>query len=116
MDKLRAITVYRRVIELGSFTAAAEDLNLSKAAISKNIKELEKYLGSPLINRTTRTFSITDDGQNYFHHIRNILDDLGNADLAIRESRDSLKVGLRRTAPMAVGLRTINYALILAMN
>lgn len=111
MDKLRAITVYRRVIELGSFTAAAEDLNLSKAAISKNIKELEKYLGSPLINRTTRTFSITDDGQNYFHHIRNILDDLSNADLAIRESRDSLKGVLRITAPMSFGLRTINSAI-----
>ena len=111
MDKLRAITVYRRVIELGSFTAAAEDLNLSKAAISKNIKELEKYLGSPLINRTTRTFSITDDGQNYFHHIRHILDDLSNADLAIRESRDSLKGVLRITAPMSFGLRTINSAI-----
>ena len=44
MDKLRAIEVFRRVIELGSFKAAAEDLNLSKAAISKNINELEDFL------------------------------------------------------------------------
>lgn len=44
VDKIRALTVYRRVVELGSFKAAAEDLSLSKAAISKNINELEDYL------------------------------------------------------------------------
>ncbi len=111
MDKLRAITVYRRVVELGSFKAAAEDLNLSKAAVSKNIKELENYLGSPLINRTTRTRSITDEGQNYYHQIRHILDDLSNADLAIRESGYSLRGVLRISAPMSFGLTIINLAI-----
>ena len=111
MDKLRAITVYRRVVELGSFKAAAEDLNLSKAAVSKNIKELENYLGSPLINRTTRTRSITDEGQSYYHQIRHILDDLSNADLAIRESGNSLRGVLRISAPMSFGLTIINSAI-----
>ena len=111
MDKLRAITVYRRVVELGSFKAAAEDLDLSKAAVSKNIKELENYLGSPLINRTTRTRSITDEGQSYYHQIRHILDDLSNADLAIRESGNSLRGVLRISAPMSFGLTIINSAI-----
>jgi len=111
MDKLRAITVYRRVIELGSFKEAAEDLELSKAAISKNIKELEEYLGSPLINRTTRTLAVTDDGQNYYNQIRHILDDLSNADLAIRETGHSLKGVLRISAPMSFGLTIINSAI-----
>ena len=111
MDQLRAITVYRRVVELGSFQAAAEDLHLSKAAISKNISELERYLGSPLINRTTRMRSITDEGQSYYHQIRHILDDLNNADLAVRESTHSLKGVLRISAPMSFGLTLINSAI-----
>ncbi len=86
MDKLRAISVFRRVIELGSFKAAAEDLGLSKAAISKNINELEDYLQSPLINRTTRKMHITENGQLYYNHVRSILDDLNSADLSIIES------------------------------
>ncbi|WP_198672760.1 helix-turn-helix domain-containing protein [Photorhabdus sp. CRCIA-P01] len=47
MDKLRAISVFRRVVKLGSFKAAAQDLGLSKAAVSKNINELEEHLKSP---------------------------------------------------------------------
>lgn len=111
MDKLRAITVFRRVVELGSFKGAAEDLNLSKAAISKNIRELEEFLKSPLINRTTRKLSITDSGQSYYHQIRQILDDLSNADLAIRESANSLSGVLRISAPMSFGLTIINKAI-----
>lgn|SRR3990167_9921089 len=64
MDKLRALTVYRRVIELGSFKAASDDLNLLKAAISKSIYELEDYLQSPLINRTTRKLCVTAQTQS----------------------------------------------------
>lgn len=111
MDKLRAITVFRRVIELGSFKGAAEDLNLSKAAISKNIRELEEFLQSPLINRTTRNLSITDSGQAYYQQVRHILDDLRNADLAIQESTDSLSGVLRISAPMSFGLTLINAGL-----
>lgn len=48
MDKLRALTVFRRIVELGSFQAAAKDLRLSKAAVTKNINELEIALETPL--------------------------------------------------------------------
>jgi len=71
---------------------------------------LEEYLGSPLIHRTTRKLSITDEGQNYYNQIRHILDDLSNADLAIRESGCSLKGVLRISAPMSFGLTIINSA------
>ncbi|GLR06566.1 hypothetical protein GCM10007906_41540 [Vibrio hyugaensis] len=83
MDKIRALTVFRRVVELGSFVAAAEDLNLSKAAISKNINELESYLKSPLINRTTRNLHITDNGQLYYQQVCQVLDALNNADRSV---------------------------------
>jgi DNA-binding transcriptional LysR family regulator len=111
MDKLRAITVFRRVIELGSFKAAAEDLGLSKAAISKNINELEDYLQSPLINRTTRKMHITENGQLYYSHVRSILDDLSSADLSIIESSHRPSGLLRISVPMSVGIAVLNPAI-----
>ena len=111
MDKLRAISVFRRVIELGSFKAAAEDLGLSKAAISKNINELEDYLQSPLINRTTRKMHITENGQLYYNHVRSILDDLSSADLSIIESSHRPSGLLRISVPMSMGIAVINSAI-----
>ncbi len=111
MDKLRAITVFRRVVELGSFKDAAEDLNLSKAAISKNISELEGFLQSPLITRTTRKLSVTESGKAYYHQVRQVLDDLKNADLEVIESTKTLSGVLRISAPMSFGLTMINLAI-----
>jgi DNA-binding transcriptional LysR family regulator len=108
MDKLRALTVYRRVIELGSFKAAADDLNLSKAAISKNIYELEDYLQSPLINRTTRKLHVTEQGRSYYQQICHVLDSLAQADLSVLEASDSLKGSLKISVPMSLGLLDIN--------
>lgn len=110
MDKLRAITVFRRVIELGSFKAAAEDMALSKAAISKNISELEDFLKTPLINRTTRKMHITENGQHYFNHVCAILDDLSNADLSIIESSHRLRGKIKISMPMSLGVLQINPA------
>ncbi len=111
MDKLRAISVFRRVIELGSFKAAAEDLGLSKAAISKNINELEDYLQSPLINRTTRKMHITENGRRYYNQVRSILDELSNADSSIIESSHQLKGLLRISVPMSMGIALVNPAI-----
>ncbi|NRF27516.1 LysR family transcriptional regulator [Vibrio coralliilyticus] len=108
MDKIRALTVFRRVVELGSFKAAAEDLSLSKAAVSKNINELEDYLKSPLINRTTRKMHITDNGQLYYNQVCNILDDLNHADLSVIESSHTLKGSLKISIPMSLGIIEIN--------
>lgn len=111
MDKLRAITVFRRVIELGSFKAAAEDMGLSKAAISKNINELEDYLKSPLINRTTRKMHITENGQVYYDHVRTILDELTHADLSIMESSPQIRGLIKVSMPMSLGLLQLNPAI-----
>jgi len=111
MDKLRAINVFRRVIELGSFKAAAEDMELSKAAISKNINELEDYLKTPLINRTTRRMHITENGQLYYDRVRNILDEMENADQSIIESSQHLTGLIKVSVPMSVGLMKINPAI-----
>lgn len=108
MDKLRAIEVFRRVIELGSFSAAAEDLNLSKAAVSKNINELEGFLKTALINRTTRKLHITDSGQIYYDQIKSVLDNLESADLSVIESSGALRGAIKISIPMTLGVLKIN--------
>lgn len=108
MDKIRALTIFRKVVELGSFKAAAEELNLSKAAISKNINELEDYLQSPLINRTTRKLHITENGQLYYNQVCNVLDRLEDADISVIESSQSLKGSLKVSVPMSLGIIEIN--------
>ena len=105
------MSVFRRVIELGSFKAAAEDLTLSKAAISKNINELEDFLKTPLINRTTRKMHITENGQRYYDHVRHILDEMKNADISLIESSQHLSGLIKVSVPMSMGLTKVNLAI-----
>ena len=65
-DLLDGIAVFVGVINTGSFTAAAHALGHSTSYVSKEITRLEKRLGSRVINRTTRTISLTDAGRAYF--------------------------------------------------
>lgn len=66
MDKLTAMATFVKVVEAGSFTRAADALNLPKARVSQRISDLEKHLCVRLLNRTTRALSLTDDGAAYF--------------------------------------------------
>ncbi|MBU2704496.1 LysR family transcriptional regulator [Zooshikella marina] len=111
MDKLRAINIFRKVVELGSFTAVSEEMKLSKAAVSKNINELEAFLQSPLINRTTRKLHVTENGRRYYNHICIVLDELNNADRDIIESTEQPRGLLRISAPMSAGLLLVNPAI-----
>ena len=110
MDKMVAIQVFRRVVELNGFSLAAEDLGLSNAAISKNIRELEKELGARLINRTTRRLSLTETGQIYFQRISHILDELENAEEAVTNMAAKPRGLLRITMPFSFGLTHIAEA------
>ena len=65
--------VFERVIERGSFAAAAQDVGLSPSAVSKLIKRLEQRLGVRLINRTTRRLALTAEGKTYLKRSREIL-------------------------------------------
>ena len=68
MDRLEAMRLYTRIVELGSFTAAADDLNLPRATVTHAIKRLEARLGAQLLLRTTRRVRSTRDGQTYYGH------------------------------------------------
>lgn len=107
MDRFSTLTVFRRVVELGSFTAAARDLNYSNAAVSKMIKDLEAELGAQLIVRTTRSLHLTDTGLSYFDQVSDLLDGIAAADEAVRSQTGTPRGRLKISAPVSFGLLAI---------
>ena len=65
-DRLASLEAFVRIVDGGSFTAAAEQLGLSRAAVSKHLMGLEDRLGVRLLNRTTRRCSLTEAGQSFY--------------------------------------------------
>jgi DNA-binding transcriptional LysR family regulator len=103
MDQIAAMRSFRKVLEQGSFSAAARQLGLSKAAVSKQVSELESFLGATLIHRTTRRLHPTDAGQAYFESIVAVLDDLETADSAVRHLQSEPSGTLRVSVPTSFG-------------
>jgi DNA-binding transcriptional LysR family regulator len=73
MDPLEGIATFARVVEAGSFSAAAQRLKVSKSAVSAHVQRLEERLGVRLLNRTTRHLSMTEAGSAYYRHCAHIL-------------------------------------------
>lgn len=101
MDTLTRMRTFVEVVEAGGFSAAARKMGRSKALISKYVRELEDELGARLLNRTTRTLSLTEVGQSYARDATEILqriEDLQNsAGDAHSAARGRLKVSAPRT-------------------
>jgi len=108
MDRYTALLVFRHVAELNSFAEAARRLGLSSAAISKNIAELEAYVGIRLINRTTRRMALTEEGRVYLEHVTRGLDALADADEALSPIRTAPTGTLRVSAPMTFTLLSLS--------
>ncbi|WP_114395110.1 LysR family transcriptional regulator [Oleisolibacter albus] len=105
MDKLEDLRLFTLVAETRSFTRAADKLNLSKSAASRRIAELEGRLGARLLNRTTRSISLTPVGQSFFERVAQILAELDEAESAVANERQAPRGLLRVAAPMSFGLR-----------
>jgi DNA-binding transcriptional LysR family regulator len=103
MDQLSALKAFCRVVEAGSFSAAAAELNVSHTVMSKQVRQLENLLGVQLLNRTTRRLALTEAGQTYYEHARRIVDELLQADLAVTHHQATPHGTLRINAPMAFG-------------
>ena len=91
--------VFERVIERGSFAAAAEDVGLSPSAVSKLVARLEQRLGVRLINRTTRSLALTAEGKIYVNRSREILAAIEATEAEIASARLSPSGRLRVQAP-----------------
>lgn len=111
MDRLEDMKTFLRVVEAGSFTAAADQLNTAKSAVSRRITELERYLGVRLLQRTTRKLSLTETGRYYYERVQQILDDLEDMECATRGKHAALAGALRVAAPLSFGQRHLIPAL-----
>jgi DNA-binding transcriptional LysR family regulator len=80
MDQLLAIRVFARVVEAGTFTKAADSLQMPNATVTKLIQSLESHLGVKLLQRTTRRVSVTPDGAAYYEKTGRLLKELGDID------------------------------------
>jgi DNA-binding transcriptional LysR family regulator len=103
LDSLRGYVVFARVAQTGSFSRAAEQLGITKSAVSKHVAQLEAELSVQLIVRTTRRLSLTDAGARVFELCARVVSDLEAARDAALDARTSLAGTLRITAPSALG-------------
>jgi len=97
MDRFHALSAFIAVVEAGGFSAAARRLDTSQSVISKSVGALEKHLGVQLLNRSTRSVTLTDHGRKYYERTKPLLDEMEQADGEI--TRSTLEIsGLVRVA------------------
>lgn len=111
MEDLERMAIFAHVVEEKSFSAAARRLNLSKSLVSKHITQLEKSIGSRLLNRTTRALSLTEAGSIFYEHCARIIEELEEAKLAVSRIQSEPRGILRVSAPVAFGRLHIASAL-----
>ena len=99
MDRMEAMRLYARIVELGSFTAAANDLSLPRATVTHAIKRLEARLGAQLLQRTTRRVRTTRDGEVYYAHCLRLLADMDAVEADFREAATEPRGRLRVDLP-----------------
>ncbi len=107
MDRLRAMQVFMEVVDRGSFAAAADAIGISRNMASRHVSDLERHLGARLLNRTTRSLSLTSTGAAYLESAREILTALEDADRDAGLQTQTASGRLSLSAPMSFGTRHI---------
>lgn len=102
--QIEDLRIYIAVIHAGNFTAAAEQLMLSKQYVSRRMAALEASLGVRLLIRNTRKLSVTDAGLLFAQHAQRILDEIQEAELAVSEQQQTLRGTFRINLPMSFGM------------
>ena len=92
MDKITGMTIFTRVAKSGSFTAAADELSMSRAMVSKHIMSLESSLGIRLLNRTTRRLSLTEVGRVYLERCLAILEEIEETEASVTRLQSEPRV------------------------
>lgn len=111
MDFVRALQVLVRVVDARSFIRAADQLDTSNAAVTRQVAALEKHLGTRLLNRTTRKISLTSSGEAFMEKARQILEQVADAE-SVAGERDGGPGGiLRLSAPLSFGIAHLSRLL-----
>lgn len=107
MENFTDTAVFVRVVELGSFTRAADALEISKAAVSKFVSRLEQRLGTRLLHRTTRRLTLTEAGEALFRRSAAALSELSEAENEAGQLSEKPRGWLRVSAPTYLGTVTL---------
>lgn len=97
--------LFARVVEAGSFAAAAKSLGLTRAAVSKQIAALEERVGAQLLQRTTRSMHLTEIGEEFYAHCARIAAEAAEAENAVASMQSAPRGALRVAAPVTFGRR-----------
>lgn len=108
MDTFNYMRAFRRIVELGSLAKAAEDLDMSSAGLSKQLRALEAHLGAVLIKRTTRKMSLTDTGAAYYAECCRLLDALDALEKSVKRQSGRVSGRLRVNAPVSFALSVLS--------
>jgi DNA-binding transcriptional LysR family regulator len=111
MDQLQAIRVFARVVEAGTFTKAADSMNMPKATVTKLIQNLEAHLRVKLLNRTTRRVTVTADGAAYYERTSRLLTELDEIDSSISSAQVTPKGRIRVDVVASVACQIVIPAL-----
>lgn len=112
MNQFEEMQTFIRIVEAGSITRAAEQLDTVKSAVSRRLTELEKRLGVTLLTRTTRSQILTESGQSYYQQCIRIIDDLAEIESSIRNENCALAGRIKIAAPLSFGLTHLSPALL----
>lgn len=103
MDRLSAMQTFVRVVESGSFSAVARELQATQSAVSKQVAALERALGARLLSRTTRSLALTEEGERYFAQARRLVAEVAEAESSLRRGEQQLTGWLRVAASVGFG-------------
>jgi DNA-binding transcriptional LysR family regulator len=107
MDRLTSMAVFVKAVDVGSFAAAADALEMSGPMVGKHVRFLEQRLGVRLLNRTTRRQSLTETGQAYYERCRTVLAEAEAADAVASDELSEPRGRLRVTMPALLGRHCI---------
>ena len=107
MDRLTSMTVFVKAVDVGSFAAAADALEMSGPMVGKHVRFLEERLGVRLLNRTTRRQSLTETGRAYYERCRTVLAEAEAADAVASDELSEPRGRLRVTMPALLGRHCI---------
>jgi DNA-binding transcriptional LysR family regulator len=113
LDSLQSMRLFTRVVELGSFSAVAREENTGQPTISKVIAALERNLGVKLLERTTTSLTLTEEGTRFYERSKRLLEEYVDAVADVRGLTQQLAGTLRVNAPVGLGELRLN-ALLLA--
>ncbi|MDH5207316.1 MAG: LysR family transcriptional regulator [Burkholderiaceae bacterium] len=111
MDRWSAMQAFVRVVEAGSFVAAADRLGISTSSLSRLVADLEQHLGARLLNRTTRRLSLTESGQAYYERCVTLLGDLAEAEALAGQAAAQARGTLRLTCSYSMAEQRVAPAI-----